>query len=147
MEEVVQRQPRTGQRLQAHRKRQVTSAGPSANTADGEEPIPKRRKHRAGVKLAKAKGKERAVEGGRGVQREQEQEWEDREDEEDAAIEQATAQNDGNVVNSTQSELKLMYNSVRGYVSAVNELWGHQVANKLHNAPRPNNVAIKVFAT
>ena len=72
---------------------------------------------------------------------------------EDAAVEQqllteqATAQNDDDdaAADGTQFELKLMYNSVRGYVSAINELWGHQVTNKLHNAPRPNNVAIKVF--
>ena len=46
-----------------------------------------------------------------------------------------------------QSELVLMYNSVRGYVSAINELWKHQTSLKLHSAPQPHNVAIKALET
>lgn len=41
--------------------------------------------------------------------------------------------------------ISLMYNTIRGYVSAINELWAHQVSRRLHNAPRPSGVAIKVL--
>jgi hypothetical protein len=40
-----------------------------------------------------------------------------------------------------------MYNSVRGYVSAVNELWSQQVSRGLHNAPKPDRVAMKALKT
>jgi hypothetical protein len=46
-----------------------------------------------------------------------------------------------------QSELVLMYNSVRGYVSAVNELWSHQVSRGLHSSPKPDRVAMKALKT
>ena len=42
------------------------------------------------------------------------------------------------------SDLVLQYNTVRSYISAINELWEHQTAQKLHSAPRPYRVAIKV---
>lgn len=45
------------------------------------------------------------------------------------------------------SELRLMYNSVRGYVSAIMELWKHQVAEKKHSSPSPHNVAVKALQT
>jgi hypothetical protein len=45
------------------------------------------------------------------------------------------------------SELLLTYNSVRGYVSAINELWAHQTSKGLHNAPQPQRVAIKALQT
>lgn len=45
------------------------------------------------------------------------------------------------------SELVLMYNTVRGYVSAVNELWAHQTSRGLHNAPQPQRVAMKALKT
>jgi hypothetical protein len=43
------------------------------------------------------------------------------------------------------SELVLKYNTVRGYVSAVNELWAHQTSQGLHNAPQPQRVAIQAL--
>ena len=43
------------------------------------------------------------------------------------------------------SDLVLMYNTIRGYVSAVNELWAHQTSRGLHNAPQPHRVAIKAL--
>ena len=43
------------------------------------------------------------------------------------------------------SELTLKYNSIRGYVSAINELWAHQVSTLMHNAPRPQGVALKAL--
>jgi hypothetical protein len=46
-----------------------------------------------------------------------------------------------------ESELHLMYNSVRGYVSAIIELWTHQVSAKLHSSPSPHNVAVKALKT
>jgi hypothetical protein len=42
-------------------------------------------------------------------------------------------------------ELQLMYNSVRGYVSAIMELWSHQVSEKLHSSPSLHNVAVKAL--
>jgi hypothetical protein len=44
-----------------------------------------------------------------------------------------------------QSELVLMYNTVRGYVSAINELWSIQTALKQHSAPPPHRVAVKAL--
>jgi hypothetical protein len=46
-----------------------------------------------------------------------------------------------------KSELRLMYNSVRGYVSAIMELWTHPVSQKLHSSPSPHNVAVKALKT
>jgi hypothetical protein len=40
-----------------------------------------------------------------------------------------------------------MYNSVRGYVSAIMELWKHQVSAKLHSSPSPHNIAVKALKT
>ena len=46
-----------------------------------------------------------------------------------------------------QSDLVLMYNSVRGYVSAIKELWSYQTSQGLHNAPQPKRVALKALET
>jgi len=46
-----------------------------------------------------------------------------------------------------EPELFLMYNSVHGYVSAIMELWAHQVSQKLHSSPSPHNVAVKALKT
>jgi hypothetical protein len=46
-----------------------------------------------------------------------------------------------------ESELQLMYNLVRGYVSAIMELWSHQVSTKLHSSPSPHNVVVKALKT
>jgi hypothetical protein len=45
------------------------------------------------------------------------------------------------------SDLLLMYNSVRGYCSAINELWAHQTSRGLHTAPRPQRVALTALKT
>ena len=45
------------------------------------------------------------------------------------------------------SDLFLMYNTVRGYVSAVNELWRVQTSKGLHNAPMPVMVALNALKT
>ena len=44
-------------------------------------------------------------------------------------------------------DLLLMYNSVRGYCSAINELWAHQTSRGLHAAPRPQRVALTALKT
>ena len=46
-----------------------------------------------------------------------------------------------------QSDLVLMYNSVRGYVSAIKELWSYQTSQGLHSAPQPKRVALKALET
>jgi hypothetical protein len=46
-----------------------------------------------------------------------------------------------------QSDLVLMYNTVRGYVSAIKELWSYQTSQGLHNAPQPKRVALKALET
>jgi Centromere DNA-binding protein complex CBF3 subunit, domain 2 len=45
------------------------------------------------------------------------------------------------------SELVLMYNTVRGYCSAINELWAHQTSQGYHSAERPQRVAMKALKT
>jgi centromere DNA-binding complex CBF3 subunit-like protein len=46
-----------------------------------------------------------------------------------------------------KSELQLMYNTVRGYVSAIMKLYNHQISMRLHSSPSPHNVAIKAIKT
>jgi len=46
-----------------------------------------------------------------------------------------------------KSELQLMYNTVRGYVSAIMKLYNHQISMRLHSSPSPHNVAIKAMKT
>jgi len=46
-----------------------------------------------------------------------------------------------------QSDLVLIYNTVRGYVSAVKELWSYQTSQGLHNAPQPKRIALKALKT
>lgn len=46
-----------------------------------------------------------------------------------------------------QSDLVLMYNTVRGYVSAIKELWAHQTSCGLHSAPQPKRIALKALET
>lgn len=45
------------------------------------------------------------------------------------------------------SDLVLMYNTVRGYCSAINELWAHQTSLGLHSADRPQRVALTALKT
>ena len=44
-------------------------------------------------------------------------------------------------------DLLLLYNSIRGYCSAINELWVHQTSRGLHTAPRPQRVALIALKT
>ena len=45
------------------------------------------------------------------------------------------------------SELVLMYNTVRSYVSAIKELWSYQTSRGLHNAPQPTRITLKALET
>jgi hypothetical protein len=40
-----------------------------------------------------------------------------------------------------------MYNTVRGYVFAVKELWSYQTSQGLYNASQPKRVALKALET
>jgi hypothetical protein len=40
-----------------------------------------------------------------------------------------------------------MYNTVRGYCSAINELWAHQTSLGLHSADRPQRVTLAALKT
>jgi hypothetical protein len=46
-----------------------------------------------------------------------------------------------------QSDLVLIYNTMRGYVSAVKELWSYQTSQGLYNASQPKRVALKALET
>jgi hypothetical protein len=46
-----------------------------------------------------------------------------------------------------ESKLQLMYNLVQGYVSAIIELWTHQVSAKLHLLLLLHNVVVKALKT
>jgi len=140
----VNRAPRTGPRLVAERKRKrkrkrERERKETADTVDTTaEASKKRRKRRRHNRIPEAS--------------------EDAEDAEDAAAQQliaeqaaagrsADADADADAISDGDedaSDLVLQYNTVRGYISAINELWEHQTAHKLHSAPRPYRVAIKV---
>jgi hypothetical protein len=45
------------------------------------------------------------------------------------------------------SDLVLMYNTIRGYCSAVNELWAHQTSRGLHSVDWPQRVALIALKT
>jgi hypothetical protein len=45
------------------------------------------------------------------------------------------------------SELVLMYNTVRSYVSAIKELWSYQTSRGLYSAPQPTRIALKALET
>jgi len=64
-----------------------------------------------------------------------------------AEVEEALEEAPDSGEEEPKSELLLMYNSVRGYVSAIMELWSHQVSEKLHSSPSPHNVAVKALKT
>jgi hypothetical protein len=61
--------------------------------------------------------------------------------------EEATEESPNTGEEEPKSELLLMYNSVHDYVSAIMELWSHQVSEKLHSSPLPHNVAVKALKT
>jgi hypothetical protein len=54
----------------------------------------------------------------------------------------STSTSDSKDEDEAGSSLMLMYNSVQGYCSAINELWAHQTSRELHIAPRPQRVAL-----
>jgi hypothetical protein len=142
-ERVVNRAPRTGPRLVAERKRrrererkETAEAAEAAGTADTAETA-------AGASKKRRRRHNRITEAS-----------EEAEDAEDAAAQQLIAEQaaadrsaDADAINDGDedpSDLILQYNTVRSYISAINKLWEHQTAQKLHSAPRPYRVAIKV---
>ena len=52
---------------------------------------------------------------------------------------------DGKAEDDDSSDLFLMYNTVRGYVSAINELWRIQTSKGLQNSPMPVMVTLNVL--
>jgi predicted lipid-binding transport protein (Tim44 family) len=128
----VNRAPRTGPRLVAERKRKR------------ERERERERKETAGASKKRRRRHNRPTEAS-----------EDAEDAEDAAAQQLIAEQaaagrstaaDADAISDRDkdvSDLILQYNTVRSYISAINKLWEHQTAHKLHSAPRPYRVAIK----
>jgi hypothetical protein len=134
----VNHAPRTGPRLVAERKRKrERERKETADTADTAETAAgaskRRRRHN---KITGASEEAEGVEDAAAQQLIAEQAAVDR-----SASASADAINDGD---EDASDLVLQYNTVRSYISAINELWEHQTAHKLHSAPRPYRVAIKV---
>jgi hypothetical protein len=117
-EEVASRPPRRGRRLVAEKKRRAE------DRVQGQE---KRRKKRGKVWI-----------GAR------EEEGDGADDVDDG---ESDGDSDGGDRGGERSSLFLMYNTVRGYVSAVNELWKVQTSQGLHNSPMPVNVALNALKT
>jgi len=61
--------------------------------------------------------------------------------------EEEDRESDGGDGGEEGSDLFLMYNTVRGYVSAINELWKIQTSKGLHNSPMPVMVALNALKT
>jgi hypothetical protein len=116
--QVAERAPRQGSRLAAERKRRLK------NEQDGSKRQGKRRRPEAGTMAGTVAG---------------------------TVAEEAQAQGAPGAPDSRDdepgSELQLMYNSVQGYVSAIMELWTHQVSAKLHSLLSPHNVVVKALKT
>jgi hypothetical protein len=122
--QVVERAPRKGSRLAAEKKRKAKEEGVVWTPVHTPPSLPH------GIKGKKSRKMGPTEAGSAGEQ-------------EAAAAAAAAESGDG----EPESELRLMYNSVRGYVSAIMELWKHQVAEKKHSAPSPHNVAVKALQT
>ena len=120
-EEVVNRPPKTGQRLKLEKKRKAAA-----------KQTGKSKEKQAVVECAvepplnPALADPTAVPGARG----------------EAAIEEKVKEEEEE---EEQSTLLLYYNTVRTYVSAVNELWDYQHARNLVTGGRPKGVAIKAM--
>ena len=136
---------RTGPRLVAERKRkrererrETAEAAEAADTA-----VDTAETAAAGARKKRRRNRRNRIP-------EASEEAEDAEDAEDAAAQQLMAEQaaaDADAIDDGDgdaSDLVLQYNTVRSYISAINELWEHQTAQKLHCAPRPYRVAIKV---
>lgn len=64
-----------------------------------------------------------------------------------AGDEEVENESDGEAEDDDSSDLFLMYNTVRGYVSAINELWRIQTSKGLQNSPMPVMVALNALKT
>lgn len=64
-----------------------------------------------------------------------------------AGDEEVEDENDGEAEDDDSSDLFLMYNTVRRYVSAINALWRIQTSKGLQNSPMPVMVALNALKT
>ena len=125
-EEVAESAPRTGARLTQERKRR---RGEKKLAVDAASRGKKRRVVAHAAVDTGTKGGAEAVEV--------EVEVEEEEEKEDAGYE--------GEIEEHSSELTLKYNTIRGYISAINELWAHQTSSLMHSAPHPQGVALKAL--
>ena len=143
----MNRAPRTGPRLVAERKRkrerERRETAEAAEAAEAADTAVDTAETAAGARKKRRRNRRNRIP-------EASEEAEDAEDAEDAAAQQLMAEQaaaDADAIDDGDgdaSDLVLQYNTVRSYISAINELWEHQTAQKLHCAPRPYRVAIKV---
>ncbi|KAN0085075.1 hypothetical protein V8E54_001542 [Elaphomyces granulatus] len=119
--QVAERAPRKGSRLAAEKKREAKEGAKGSKRN-------KNKNKKGGPRDEAGMMAEAEASGGHGE------------------VEEAAADTDSSE-EEPGSELRLMYNSVRSYVSTIMELWKHQVAKKLHSSPPPHNVAVKALET
>ena len=124
--QVAERAPRKGNRLAAEKKRKAKEGAKGSKRNKNKNKNKKGRPRDEAGMMAEAEAS-----GGQGLAGE---------------VEEVAADTDSGE-EEPGSELRLMYNSVRSYVSAIMELWKHQVAKKLHSSPPPHNVAVKALET
>ena len=121
---MAERAPRKGSRLAAEKKRKAKEGAKGSKRN-------KNRNKKSGPRDEAGMMAEAEASGGQGLAGE---------------VEEAATDTDSGE-EEPGSELRLMYNSVRGYVSAIMELWKHQVAKKLHSSPPPHNMTVKALET
>ena len=129
----MNRAPRTGPRLVAERKRKrERERREPAEAAEAADTAVDTAETAAGARKKRRIRHNRITEAS-----------EEASDAEDAAAQQLMAEQaaaDADAIDDGDgdaSDLVLQYNTVRSYISAINELWEHQTAQKLHCAPRP----------
>lgn len=119
-DEVVNRAPKTGKRLAAERKRkaaQLAAGGPA------------QKKQRRQGSFGPFSHTSQTNPDGNLLEEEQEEGEEEEEEEGD----------------TFHSELKLQYNSIRGYISAIQKLFEEQQNEGMNPAPRPQGLLLKTL--
>jgi hypothetical protein len=106
-DEVANRPPRRGQRLKAEKEHKRIAA--AAGLPSGGPPSKRKRGKKSTLSTTSR----------------------------EPPIESNENENENENDDEACSELVLMYNTVRSYCSAINELWAHQTSLGLHNAARP----------
>ena len=110
--QVAERAPRKGNRLAAEKKRKAKEGAKGSKRNKNKNKNKKGRPRDEAGMMAEAEAS-----GAQGLAGE---------------VEEVAADTDSGE-EEPGSELRLMYNSVRSYVSAIMGLWKHQVAKKLHS--------------